>query len=330
MLKNLLKGCVGLVVLFLLIVPASAAEYTLKVGTVVSEQHVDYICMRDVFKKQVEEKSGGKIIVQIYPNAQLGGDREMIESVQLGTLEMCLPTPSCVAGFDKRFSVFESPYLFDNYEEAREALTGDFAKLMDSYLPSLGMINLGYANIGFRQMMNSKRPIYTPEDVKGLKMRVMEVPVMIDYMQELGANPSPLSYSELYTALQLKTVDGNDQPYCIAYDGKFFEVQKYISETNHFFTSELLITSKAFLEKLPDELRQIVVDAAREYCDVQWDMIVKQNEKDRQRILEAGVEINSLTSEQIAVFKKMADPVYEKYKDIYGEDIMEFVHKFRQ
>ena len=328
--KGLLLWVLAAIAVLTVALPALTAEHTIKVGTVISEQHVDYITLVDVFKKIVEDESKGRMKVEIYPNAQLGGDREMIEAVQLGTLETCLPTPSVIAGFDKRFSVFESPYLFDTYEEAFAALNGKLGALMDSYLAPLGLMNLGYANIGFRQVLNNKRAIFTPDDMKGLKIRVMEVPVMVDYMKELGANPTPISYGELYTALQQGTVDGNDQPYCMVYDGKIFEVQKYLSETNHFFTSELFIAGKPFMDKLPADLREIVVKAGKKYCEVQWGRIVEQNKKDKERIQAAGVKINELTPEQVQAFKKKADAVYDKYKDIYGPDVMAIVKELRK
>ena len=213
--SRLVKILFAAALVFALALPAMAADYTIKVGTIVSESHPDYICMKDVFKPYVEKNSNGKIKVELYPNSQLGGDREMSESVQLGTIQIALPATSAIAGFDKRFQVLDLPFLFKSRESAFKALDGELGKKLDSYLAPLGFANLGYFENGFRHVTNSRKAVYTPADMKGLKLRTMENPMHIAFFKLLGANPTPMNFGELYTALQQKTVDGEENPVAI-------------------------------------------------------------------------------------------------------------------
>ncbi len=309
--------------------PVFAADYTLKVGSIVSESHPDYICMRDVFKPLVEANSDGKIEVEIYPNAQLGGDREMAEAVQLGTLEMCIPATAALAGFDPRIQIIDLPYLFEDRAEAYAALDGELGKAISDNLPEQGFVNLGYPENGFRHVTNNSRPIYEPADLEGLKIRTMEIPAHIDYFKALGANPTPMSWGELYTALQQGTVDGQENPIAMIYDGKFYEVQDYCSLTGHFYSSTVLLTSKAFMDGLPEDLREVVERAARMFVLAQREMIADLEEERIEELKAAGMEINSLTDEQKEKFAEAANAIYDKYEDTVGKDVMEIAQEIR-
>lgn len=320
----------ALACVFVFAFPVFAADYTLKVGTIVTETHPDYIVMNTVFKPLVETNSKGKIEVEIYPHGQLGYDREMAEAVQLGTLEMCIPATAALSGFDKRIQVLDLPYLFESKTQAYAALDGELGQTINENLPDLGFVSLGYPQNGFRHVTNNIKPIYEPDDLKGLKIRTMEIPAHVDYFRSVGANPTPMSWGELYTAMQQGTVDGQENPVEMIYDGKFFEVQKYASMTGHFYSATILLTSKVFLDSLPEDLREVVVNAGRMFVLAQRDMI---NDLELERIeylKEQGMEINFLSDEQKDVFKHTADPIFEKYADVLGEEIMEIVHEIRQ
>lgn len=315
--------------IFAVSVPAMAAEYTIKVGTIVSESHPDYICMKNVFKPYVEKASNGRLKVEIYPNAQLGGDREMSESVQMGTIQIALPATSAIAGFDKRFQVLDLPFLFKNRESAFKALDGELGKKLDSYLGAIGFANLGYFENGFRHVTNNRKPIFTPADMKGLKLRTMENPMHIAFFKLLGANPTPMNFGELYTALQQKTVDGQENPVAIVYDAKFYEVQKYYSLTGHVFSATMALTSKAWLDKLPADLRQIVIKGGREFVLAQRKMIAQEENKLLEELKAKGMKVNTLTSQQKDLFVKATRPVYDQFKDQLGEEIVAIAKKVK-
>ncbi len=306
---------------------AAKAKYVLKVGYILPETQSDHIVMRDVFKKDVETLSEGQIAVELYPNAQLGGDRELIESVQLGTVEMAIPATSAIAGFEKRFQVFDLPFLFKSKEKAFKVLDGDLGRKLNELLPPLGMVNLGYAENGFRHVTNNRRPIRTPEDLKGLKLRTMENPLHMSFFKLLGANPTPMNFGELYTALQQGIVDAQENPVVLVYTSKFFEVQKYYSLTGHVFSATMLVTNKNFLDSLPDDLRKIVEDAARRYCVEQRKMAEEQEQEFLEALKATGMEINELTDEEKTLFVEVTLPVYDQFRGEIGDELVDMAKK---
>lgn len=327
--SRLVKILLAAALVFALSLPVMAADYTIKVGTIVSESHPDYICMRDVFKPYVEKNSNGKIKVELYPNAQLGGDREMSESVQMGTIQIALPATSAIAGFDKRFQVLDLPFLFTSRASAFKALDGELGKKLDSYLLPLGFVNLGYFENGFRHVTNSRKPVFVPADMKGLKLRTMENPMHIAFFKLLGANPTPMNFGELYTALQQKTVDGEENPVAIVYDAKFYEVQKYYSLTGHVFSATMALTSKAWLDKLPADLRQVVVKGGREFVLAQRKLIASQEDKLLEELKAKGMKVNTLTPAQKELFVKATRPVYDQFQDQLGAEIVAIAKKVK-
>ncbi|MGN0881064.1 DctP family TRAP transporter solute-binding subunit, partial [Cloacibacillus porcorum] len=288
-------------VTFMAIMAAGAAfaapEYTIKVGYIGSDTHPTMQAMK-VFAKDVDAGSKGKIKVELYPNAQLGGDRELCEGVQMGTIQMAIPSTSALAGFDKRIQVLDLPYLFTTRKAAFDAVDGELGQKLNTYLSKKGFEVLGYQENGFRHVTNSKRPIKTPADLKGLKIRTMENPMHIAFFKELGANPTPMSWGELYTALQQGTVDAEENPYAMIDDGKFYEVQKYVSETGHVFSYEILIANKKFMDKLPADLRKVVVDAAHKAIMTQRASLEKEEAAFKAKVTKAGLTANELTPEQ--------------------------------
>ena len=321
-------------VMFITIMAASAAfaapEYTIKVGSIVSDTHADMLAMKKAFKPQVEKLSEGRIKVELYPNAQLGGDRELCEGVQMGTIQMALPASSALAGFDKRVQVLDLPYLFTSRKTAFEALDGELEQKLRSYLQKKGFEVLGYQENGMRHVTNSKRPVKSPADLKGLKIRTMENPMHIAFFKELGANPTPMSWGELYTALQQGTVDAQENPYAMIDDGKFYEVQKYVSETGHVFSYEILIANKKFMDKLPSDLREVVVDAARKAIAAQRASLEKEEAAFKAKVTKAGLQANELTPEQKKPFVEATKKVYTQFEKDLGKEIMDIARKVQK
>ena len=320
-------------VTFMAIMAAGAAfaapEYTIKVGYIGSDTHPTMQAMK-VFAKDVDAGSKGKIKVELYPNAQLGGDRELCEGVQMGTIQMAIPSTSALAGFDKRIQVLDLPYLFTTRKAAFDAVDGELGQKLTTYLSKKGFEVLGYQENGFRHVTNSKRPIKTPADLKGLKIRTMENPMHIAFFKELGANPTPMSWGELYTALQQGTVDAEENPYAMIDDGKFYEVQKYVSETGHVFSYEILIANKKFMDKLPADLRKVVVDAAHKAIMTQRASLEKEEAAFKAKVTKAGLTANELTPEQKKPFVEATKKVYAQFENELGKEIMDIARKVQK
>ncbi len=308
----------------------AAPEYTIKVGYIGSDSHPTMKAMKEVFVKQVEEGSKGKIKVELYPNGQLGGDRELSEGVQMGTIQMAIPSSSPLAGFDKRIQALDLPYLFTTRKAAFEAVDGILGEKLNGYLAAKGILILGYQENGFRHVTNSKKPIKSPADLKGLKIRTMENPMHIAFFKALGANPTPMSWGELYTALQQGTVDAQENPYAMIDDGKFYEVQKYVSETGHVFSYEILIANKKFMDKLPADLNKLVVKAAKDATAKQRQLMEKEEGAFKEKVIKAGMKANSLTAEEKKPFVEATAKVYPMFEKDLGKDLMEIIKKVQK
>ncbi len=305
----------------------AAPEYVIKVGYILPENQSDHIIMRDVFKKDIEEKSGGRISVELYPNAQLGGDRELIESVQLGTVQVAIPATSALAGFDKRFQVFDLPFLFKSKETAFKALDGELGHTVDELLKPLGMRNLGYGENGYRHITNSRGPVHKPEDLKGIKLRTMENPLHLAFFKMLGANPTPMSFGELYTALQQGTVDGQENPVVLVYTSKFYEVQKFYSLTGHVYSATMLVANDDFFASMPEDLWKIVEEAGKRYVVEQRALAEVQEQEFLEELKKTGLQINELTPEEKQLFIDATLPAYDQFKDVIGAELVELAKK---
>ena len=305
------------------------AEYTIKVGYIGSESHPTMQAMK-TFGDNVAKGSEGKIKVELYPNAQLGGDRELCEGVQMGTIQMAIPSTSALAGFDKRIQVLDLPYLFTTREAAFEAVDGELGQKLNEFLGKKGFYVVGYLENGFRHVTNSKQPITKPEDLSGLKIRTMENPMHLAFFKELGANPTPMSWGELYTALQQGTVDAQENPYAMIDDGKFYEVQKYVSETGHVFSYEILIANKKFMEKLPEDLRALVIDEAQKAIATQRAAMKTEEANFEAKVIKGGLTANELTPEQKKPFVEKTKVVYAQFEGELGTEIMDIARKVQK
>jgi tripartite ATP-independent transporter DctP family solute receptor len=305
----------------------AAPKYTIKVGYIGSGTHPTMETMRQKFVKPVQEGSKGAIKVELYPNAQLGGDRELCEGVQLGTIQMAIPASSVLSGFDKRIQVLDLPYLFTSREAAFEGVDGPLGQKLNEYLLKKGFVVLGYQENGMRHVTNSKRPIKKPADIKGIKIRTMENPMHIAFFKELGANPTPMSWGELYTALQQGTVDAEENPYAMIVDGKFYEVQKYVSETGHVFSYEVIIANKKFMEKLPADLRELVTKCAHDAVIEQRKQMALLEAEFKEQVLKAGMKDNALSAEDKKPFVEAAKRVYGQFEKDLGKEIMDLALK---
>lgn len=306
---------------------------TIRISHVLQEDHPTNTTLLNYFKPMVEEKSGGKIKVEIYPNAQLGSDRQAIESVINGSIEMSVPGGPVVSGFYEPYMVYDLPFLFDSREAAYAALDGELKdKISEGLLKAQNIRILGIGENGFRHITTSKKPIKTPEDLKGLKIRTMECPVHLKTFEALGANPTPIAFNELFTALQQGTVDGQENPIAIIYTSKLYEVQKYLTLDGHYYVNCPYIINENFWNSLSDEEQKIVQEAIDETVKQQRSELEKQEKEYLDLIKKIGTEVIELTPEQRDKFIEKTKPVYDWFEKTYdnGKELIDMAKSYNK
>src|SRR5205085_2701978 len=220
------------------------------------------------FGELVAAQSGGKMQVQEFPASQLGNELQQQSALQGGVQEMTAPATTSLAGIVKEFGLIDFPFSVANFQQADALLDGPLGQALIARLPEKGLVALGYWDLGFRNTTNSKRPIAKAEDFDGLKLRVIPNPVFLDTFKAFKANPVPMPFAELYGALEAKAVDGQENPFSVINSNKFFEVQKYLSATNHVYAANIVLVTKKFWDGLsPTEQKWMreSADEARGY-----------------------------------------------------------------
>lgn len=297
-------------------------EYLIRLPHIVTTDHPAHEAAVN-FKEEVEKLSDGRIEVQIFPNGELyGSDREIIEALQLNNVEMSLVGTPSLGNFDERFYVLDLPFLFEDREAPRKALAGELGEELAKGIEEINLKALGWGYDGFRHTLNSKHPIEKLEDFKGLKMRVQESELQESIFNALGANASPLAYGELYSALQQNIYDGMDSPFSIIDSGKFYEVQEYLSLTSHQYSGLIILMSLDFFNELPEDLQDAVVTASKNIEEEYYQM-VDESEDTLLEELKEKMEVNEISPEEREKFVEAVQPVYEQFRDVVGEDLIE-------
>lgn len=297
--------------------------FTIRLAHLVPEEQSSHIAAV-AFKEKLEAESDGRLTVELYPNGQLyGSDREAIEAVQLGNVEMTIPAVAAMASFNEKFQVFDLPFLFNNNEAAYRALDGDLGQELMADLENNGMKGLVFGENGFRHVSNNNGPIETPEDMEGLKMRTLESPLHTDTFNAFGANASPFAFGELYTALQQGTYDAMDCPISLYYTNKFYEVQDYLTLTGHVYAATALLVNNDFYNTLPSDLQDLITEASEEFRTEQRELAQQQDGEFLDQLKAEGMQINDLTDEQRNQFREAAESVYTKYEDQIGKDVID-------
>ncbi|MCL7749515.1 DctP family TRAP transporter solute-binding subunit [Halalkalibacter alkaliphilus] len=280
--------------------------------------------LAEKWKELVEENSEGRIEVDIYPGGQLGHDRQLVESLPTNNIQVVI-TGGTLPILDTRFSVVDMPYIFTDTEDARSKLGGDLGNALFDLLPDHKIKGLAWGENGFKNVTNSVRPIHSPDDLKGLKIRVAENQVHIDSMEALGVNVVPMPFTELFTALEQKVVDGQENPVGLIHSSKFQEVQSYLSLTEHFYNTGALLMSLDFYEGLPDDLQKVVDEASLVARDYQYEIIDHDIEESLKKLEEEGMEIVREINKE--PFIELTQSVYEKYGDQIGEELLELARQ---
>lgn len=274
------------------------------------------------FSELVAERSNGTIVINVFPNDTLAGGNATkgIEYLAVGGADMGAYATSVLAGLEPKLSVATIPWALTTYKQARLVIDGTGGEYYSKMLAQKGITYLGSFHNGFRQLTNSKRPVTKPEDLKGLKLRVPGGDVYMDFFKALGANPTAMSWSEVFTAIQQGTIDGQENGCSITKSAKMDEIQPYMTIWNYSYENDLFVVNTKIWETLDEESRQIIQECATEACEWGRDKLESDEEALIQGFRDVGMQVDELSTDQLAVFQKAVAPTLEKFKEDYGEE----------
>lgn len=284
-------------------------------------QHVGALA----FKKMVEERTDGAVEVQVFPASQLGSDIEAVEMMQSGAIQASVAPTAKMSVFDPRLQLIDLPFLFPNREITHKVLDSDLANDLFQPLEKIGLKGLAFWESGFKQV-TANREIRKPEDFKGLKVRVMESPLLIEQYRTLGANPVPIAFAEVYNALQQGVVDAQENPLVSITKMRFYEVQSHMMMTNHGYLGYAFLLSKAFWEKLSPEHQEIISKAALEAAQLERQEVADREGGFIKTIEDSGTIVVRFTEEELKEFANAMRPVHEKFADLIGRDLLQKVY----
>jgi C4-dicarboxylate-binding protein DctP len=281
------------------------------------------------FKKYVEEKTNGKVKVTTYPASQLGAEREQLEGVQLGTIQMAALSSGPLPGIFPQIMVFDLPYLFATQKAAYEVLDGPVGReILDLMKAKTGIRGLVWGENGFRHYTNSVRTIRKPQDMQGLKIRTMENPAHMAIVKALGASPTPMAFNEVYTGLQQKTIDGQENPISLIVSMRFYEAQKYLTLDGHVYNPYILMINDKFYNSLSEDIRKVIDEGALVWQKVEREENNKQIKAGLEKLKAAGMEITELSPEELQAFRDATKSVYDTIgKKEVGEELLNKVLK---
>lgn len=299
---------------------SQAKEQKMRIGIGVPESHFEYTAMKK-FEKFVEENT--QINVEVYASNQLGNDQEVLEQIKFNAVQMNLPDPAVLANFVKDFNILTLPFIFPNEDVANQVVDGEWGKELLSKLDKAGYVGLGYGNFGFRHVTNNIRPIKDISDFNGLKLRTMQNKSQLEAFRSLGANPTPMAFSELFSSLQQGVVDGQENPYTNIYSQRLYEVQKYISDTGHVYSWVVFVVGKKFYDGLTENEQKTLNQAARISIDYMREEVKKEDEKSLKSMIEAGLIFTRISPEVKAEIRERVAPVVQKYGDEINPNLYE-------
>jgi tripartite ATP-independent transporter DctP family solute receptor len=307
-------------------VAPSAAQTTLKMNISVS-QNSHYGVAVDTFAREVAARTGGRYSVQNFYSGALGAERESIEALQLGTLDLTMTSTGPVPNFVPDVAILDIPFLFRDYAHARAVLDGPIGQELLAKFPAKGLQALAWGENGFRHMTNSKRPVNAPDDLKGLKMRTMENPVHIQAYKAFGIIPTPMAFTEVFTALQQGTVDGQENPVSVITSAKLEQVQKYMTMTGHVYSPALILMSRMQWEKLSAADKQAFTDAAKEAVKANRARI---DDDERKAIAELrGKGMTIVENVDKAKFQATLGPTYADFAKRFGQQNIDRIRNYK-
>ena len=304
-----------------------ASEYVIKFSHVVAADTPKGKAA-NYFAKRLEELSHGRIKVRVYPNAQLGGDKTVLRKMKFNAVQMAAPTFSKFTGLVPQLGLFDLPFLFKDENHLHKVLDGKVGQKLMDMVTKKGYVALAYWDNGFKELTDDKRPLIKPDDCKGLKFRVMSSKVLIEQFKALGAIPVVLPFSEVYSALEQGVVDGEENTISNIYTKKFYEVQKYMTISNHGYLGYLVVMSKKFWKRLPADLKADVKEAIKEATAKERVWAKELNEKQLNDIKTYAkktgkLQIDYLTPKQRELWVKRLRTIYPKFYDKIGKNLIE-------
>ncbi|OZI40380.1 ABC transporter substrate-binding protein [Bordetella genomosp. 1] len=272
--------------------------------------------------QEVEKLSGGKMKMKTFGSASLGSDEQMQGALVGGAQEMMVGSTAPLAGMVKDFGIFDLPFLFESEKEADAVLDGQLGTRLLGKLEPKGLVGLVYWENGFRNMTNSKKPIVRAEDMQGIKLRVMQNQIALGVFNQLGANAVPMPFSELFTALETRTVDGQENPVTTIQSSKFYEVQPYLTLTRHVYTPWVVMASKKWWDTLTPDEQKVIRQAAANSRDFERKDSRADSTKAMGVLEKEGMKINTPSAEEIARMREKVKPVVDKYTQELGPDLV--------
>lgn len=330
--KNVTRFACGLMTLALVSGFAAVSRASVKFGHVAPPFHGQSKGV-EAFAAYVKEKTEGRIDIATFPSGQLGGERSLAEQVQGGTLQIATVTTAVMQNFVPEASVMDMPFIFPDRATAYATLDDkELQEKFFSYFPKKGFVAIGWTENEIRDFSNNKRPVRTPEDIKGLKVRVMNSPIYLDTFQQLGASPVGIPFPETYSALEAGVIDAQENPILTTVLMKFTEVTKYVTLTQHSVTECVIVVGVDYWESLSDADKQIFRDAAKVAIDTNRKVnaelhlkLPKSNISIDEYAEQNGIEIIRLTDAERARFREAMIPVYDKYREKIGSELFDFV-----
>lgn len=329
-----MKRLILMFLALMLLVPANAfaaKKYTLRVGSIQAE---DFYLHRMINKLAdiVKEKTDGQVEVKLFPSSVLGSERDMIEGMRMGTLEAMLGYGGVLALYIPEFDVMNMPYIFENYTQIHAVLNGPIGQeLADKYHKKTGVRIVWFLDHAFRQVYTVNKKIVTMDDFKGVKIRSVESPIYIETFRAMGLSPTPLPFGEIYTAVQTHVVDGHEQEDSGFMTMKFYEIEKFCAVTNHIYNPSPLHISDMFLNRLPEDMRKTVLDAAVE-AGMWWNMQEGAAEKEQLTAREWLIKEKGITYSypDIPTIKQKLLPLQDEFAKKTGPDAVELLAKVRK
>lgn len=282
------------------------------------------------FKKFLEEKTNGKLTVNIQANSVLGGDDEVLEMEAMGTVQMSIPSVASMETYNPAWSIASLPYLYTSADKMYAAMDGKLGDYLKSTLDNTEFICVGYNSNSVRDFTNNVRPITKASDLKGIKMRVMNNNTYIKWMNALGANATPIGYNEVFTALQQGTVDGQENGPDMIYESAFYEAQKYLSISEHVYDMNAVIVNRAFYEGLSADEKSAFDEGVKTYLVEQQRQTILDSCKDYiSKLKDKGMQVNYLDDAAKDTFKTALKPVYAEYEKSLGSQIWDLVRSYQ-
>ena len=300
-------------------------KIVIKIATGTASDHPENVGCR-YFEKLVEERTDGNVDVQLYDQGQLGSQKDFVEGIRMGTLEITMVTIGFFSSYEPILNVYELPYLYDSPDQAYRVVEGPLFENIKGHVEKHDVKILSFFEAGTRHITNNVRPISTPQDLKGLKLRTPPAKINVDTFTTFGANAAPLAFTELYMALQQGVFDGQENPLSNISASKFYEVQKYLSLSGHQFLIHMFMYSSKLWDKLPADVQKVVQQAAKEAALYQRNVVHEEDAKLLDVLKGKGMMVNEVN---VDTFREAAKPLYDKYIEEYGAEAKEIIETIR-